>query len=382
MPERRDYYEVLGIPRTASADEVKQAYRRLARAYHPDVNRDNQKAAEEKFKELSEAYEVLADSEKRQRYDRLGFPGVQSDFGPGGFTWQNFTHAGDLEDLFANNPLFQQLFGSLLGGGMFGGMSRGMNQGQSVEVSLRLPLSAALTGANPTLNIPHAGACPDCRGTGARDGTALETCATCQGHGQVQRVLRQGGAQFVTVTTCPTCRGQGRRILEKCRRCHGSGRVESMRHLEVAVPPGVDSGTVLRLPGQGMEAVGRGPPGDLFVHIELERDPHVERDGTRAYAEVTIPVRVALFGGEIDLHLFGRTLRLKVPPGTQPEREFRFKGEGFPRFGGGGRGDLLVTAHVELPRSLTSRQKQLLEEALPEEGEPAPRRPSIFNRRG
>lgn len=380
MADRRDYYEVLGVARTASPEEIKQAYRRLAREYHPDMNPENKKAAEEKFKELSEAYEVLADTEKRRRYDTMGFSGVQSDFGPEGFTWQNFTHAGDLEDLLGSNPVFQQLFGNLMGGGLFPGMQSGPVQGRNVEVSLRLPLAAALVGARPTLDIPHSGPCPDCHGTGARDGTAFETCPECHGRGQVQRVLRQGRTQFMTVGVCPTCRGRGRRILEKCPRCRGSGHVDSHLHLEVTVPPGVDHGSVLRLPGQGFEADGGLPPGDLFVHIELEPDPHVRREGTRAFTEVTVPLRLALLGGEVDVKVLGRTLRLKVPAGTQPEREFRFKGEGFPRFGGGGRGDLFVTLHIELPHSLTGRQRQLVEEAFPEEG--PSRRGSIFGRRG
>ena len=379
MAERRDYYEVLGVPHTATADDIKQAYRRLARTYHPDMNRENPKAAEEKFKELSEAYEVLADGEKRRRYDAMGFSGVEGDFGPGGFTWQNFTHAGDLQDLFGNSPIFQQLFGNLLGGSLFGAIPRGPVSGRNVEVAIRLPLEAALTGARPTLEIPHSGPCPPCGGTGARDGTAFDPCPECHGRGQVQRVLHQGRAQFVTVTVCPACRGRGRRIREKCPRCRGSGMLESMRTLEVSVPPGVDNGTVLRLPGQGMEGIGRAPPGDLFVQVELLPDAHVQREGNRAFTEVTVPLRLALLGGETDVKVFQRTLRLKIPPGTQPEREFRFRGEGFPRFGGGGRGDLFVTLHVELPHTLSSRQRSMLEEALPEEG--SVRRGSIFGRR-
>ncbi len=381
MAERRDYYDVLGVQRTATPDEIKQAYRKLARAYHPDMNRENTKAAEEKFKELSEAYEVLADTEKRRRYDAMGFSGVESDFGPQGFTWQNFTHAGDLEDLFGSSPVFQQLFGNLLGGGgLFAGVPQGPVQGRNVEVSIRLPLAAALSGARPTLEIPHGGPCPDCDGTGARNGTAFDTCPQCHGRGQVQQAVRQGRTQFVTVTICPMCGGRGRRIKEKCPRCRGSGHVESLRHLEVAVPPGVDTGTVLRLPGQGMESSGGAPPGDLFVHVELEPDARFRREGTRAFTDLTIPLRLALLGGEVDVRALGHTLRLKVPSGTEPEREFRMKGEGFPRFGGGGRGDLFVTVHVEIPHSLTGRQKQLIEEAFPEEA--APRRGSFFGRRG
>src|SRR5438445_9534569 len=187
---KRDYYDVLGVPRTAQGDEIKTAYRRLARQYHPDMNKDNPKIAEEKFKELSEAYEVLADAEKRQRYDQMGHAGVQTDFGPQGFTWQNFTHVNDLEDLLGSNPFFEQLLQQGFGGDLFGSARRrrtGVPQrGSDIEVAVHLPLSAAVTGAEPTIEVPHTGRCEDCKGTGAKNGTALETCPECEGRGQIR----------------------------------------------------------------------------------------------------------------------------------------------------------------------------------------------------
>src|SRR5271170_4744055 len=275
---KRDYYEVLGVPKTASADEVKSAYRRLARQYHPDVAKEDPKAAEAKFKEISEAYEVLADPEKRRNYDQRGFEAVQSDFGPGGFTWQNFTHAGDLEDLLGNNPLFQQLFGGFMGGTV--GRS---NRGGDVEVAVRFPLRAAVEGDRPTIEVPQNGPCPDCHGTGAKDGTALKTCTECGGSGQVRRTRSRGYTQFVSVGQCPRCHGTGQQILEKCPTCEGSGRRRSVERIEVAVPPGMEDGSVLRIPGHGGPGIDGGRAGDLFVQVLFEPSDHIRREGTEAF---------------------------------------------------------------------------------------------------
>ncbi|MGI0140105.1 MAG: molecular chaperone DnaJ [Thermoplasmata archaeon] len=375
---RRDFYEVLGVAKSASPDEVKQAYRRLAREHHPDMNRDNPKAAEEKFKELSEAYEVLADPERRRRYDEAGFSAAESDFGPQGFTWQNFTHQGDLEDLLGSSPIFQQLFGNLLGNAqVFGG--GGVMPGRHVEVAIRLPLKVVRTGAQSVLSVPHAAPCPDCKGTGARGGTAFETCAQCHGRGQVQQVLRQGRSQFVTVGVCPVCRGSGRRIRERCKTCKGRGQTESMRRIEVQIPAGVDNGTRLRLAGQGVASPNGGPTGDLYVRVEIEETPGFRREGPNLYSETVIPLATALLGGEVPVRTLAGEALVKIPAGTQPDREFRVKGEGVPRFGGGSPGDLFVTAHIEIPRALNSRQRELVEEALG--GESAARRGSLFGRR-
>ncbi|HXW66617.1 MAG TPA: J domain-containing protein [Thermoplasmata archaeon] len=379
---KRDYYEVLGLAKTASPEEIKQAYRRLARQYHPDVAKENPKAAEEKFKELSEAYEVLADPEKRRRYDAQGFGAVESDFGPGGFTWQNFTHAGDLEDLLGSSALFQQLFGSF--GSPFGGM-RGVpsNRGSDIEVAVRLPLAAAVDGAQPTIEIPKIGPCPDCRGTGARGGTALETCPECGGSGQVRRVRRSGYTQLITVGECPKCHGSGRRILEKCPTCGGSGRQRSVERLEVTVPAGIEDGAVLRIPGHGGGGFDGGRAGDLFVQVLFEPADHLRREGLDAYTETTVPLAVAIFGGEVTIPTIEGQAVLTIPAGTQPEAQLRMRGRGFPRFRGGGRGDIYVTVHVEIPRSLSSHQREALREALGDGGTaPGGRREGFFRRHG
>jgi len=374
---KRDYYEVLGVPKTASPDEIKSAYRRLARQYHPDVAKDDPKAAEAKFKEISEAYEVLADEQKRKNYDQRGFDAVQGDFGPQGFTWQNFTHAGDLEDLLGSNPLFQQLFGNFMGA-----PTSRLQRGSDVEVAVRLPLKAAVEGAHPTLEVPIVGPCPDCRGTGARDGTAFEVCPECGGSGQVRRTRSRGYTQFITVGQCPTCRGSGRKILERCPTCGGSGRRRTVEHIEVTVPPGMEDGGVLRIPGHGGQGVDGDRPGDLYVQVIFEPSDHIHREGTEAFTEATVPLGVALLGGVANVRTIEGQAELKVPAGTQPETQFRMRGLGFPRFRGSSRGDLVVTLHVEIPRSLSGHEKELVREAL---GAPAPtattRRDSFFRRR-
>ena len=380
MP-KRDYYEVLGVPKTASADEIKGAYRRLARQYHPDVAKENPKTAEEKFKEVSEAYEILADTEKRQRYDQLGFSGVASDFGPSGFTWQNFTHVGDLEDLLGSSPLFQQFFGGF--GSPFGGGRRGgRTRGRDVELTLRLPLSAAVHGAHPTIDVPHTGPCPDRRGTGARDGTAYETCPECHGEGQVRRVQARGFSQLLTIGECPRCHGSGRKILSPCAACDGSGQRSTVEKIELTVPPGVDDGAVLRVPGHGTGGTRGGPSGDLFVQLEFEPLDHVRRDGKDAYSETTVPLATALLGGEVTIPTVEGHANLKIPPGTQPETPFRLRGEGFPAYPGSHRGDFIVIVHVEIPRSLSGHEKELLREAFgPAARSSNSRRESLFRRR-
>jgi len=361
---KRDYYEVLGVPKTATEDEIRQAYRRLARQYHPDVAKENPKVAEEKFKEFSEAYEVLADTEKRQKYDQMGFAGVETDFGPGGFNWQNFTHMGDLEDLLGASPLFQQVFAGFgmpfRGGGRTGGTYRGSD----VEVTIRLPLLAAVQGAHPTVEVPHTGPCADCRGTGARNGTALETCSECRGEGQVRRVQNRGYTQLITIAECPRCHGLGQRVLEKCPTCGGNGRTTTVERIELTVPPGVDDGSVLRVPGHGTVGSRGGRSGDLFVQVVLEPSADFRREGTDLFSETTVPLAVALLGGEVEVATIEGRAALKIPAGTQPETQFRMRGHGFPRFRGSSRGDQIVTVHVEVPRSLSGREKELLREAL------------------
>ncbi len=380
MP-KRDYYEVLGVPKGATADEVKSAYRRLARQYHPDVSKENPKVAEEKFKELSEAYEVLVDPTKRARYDQLGFSGIETEFGPGGFTWQNFTHAGDLEDLFASSPLFQQLFeGFGMPSGGLGARERG--RGSDTEMTVRLPISAAVHGARPTVEVPRARPCTECDGTGAKDGTAVEVCSTCGGQGQVRRVQNRGYTQLISIGECPRCHGTGRRIVEKCPTCKGAGTTSTVEKLELDVPAGIEDGAVLRVPGHGRAGRAGGRPGDLYVHVVFDPPSAIRRAGQDGFSETTVPLSVALLGGQVTVPTLDGKADLQIPAGTQPETQFRLRGHGFPRLRGSTRGDLLVTVHVEIPRALSGKERDRLRLAL---GEPEPtaetRRESFFHRR-
>jgi len=364
---KRDYYDVLGVPRGATLDEIKTAYRRLARQHHPDMNRANPKAAEEKFKELSEAYEVLADADKRTQYDQFGFPGVEPNFGPQGFTWQNFTHAGDLEDLLGSSPFFRDLFGGGLGGDFSDPRRRASGipfRGSDIEINVRLPVSAAVTGAEPVLEVPGRVSCTTCHGTGARDGTALEICPECEGRGQVRRSQNRGFSQLITIMACTMCHGTGRRIREPCPVCDGTGTLEQVRRIKVSVPPGIEDGAVLRLARQGGPAPADGPPGDLFVQIQFEPTAGISRDGQNAITEIEIALADALFGSEVRVPTITGHALLKIPAGTQPETQFRLRGEGFPRLRGQSRGDMIVTVHVELPRSLSPAQRDHLREAL------------------
>jgi molecular chaperone DnaJ len=378
---KKDYYEVLGITKTASPEEVKSAYRRLARQYHPDVAKDNPKVAEERFKEISEAYEVLANPDTRKRYDQQGFDAVEPNFGPGGFGWQNFTHQGDLEDLLSSNPFFQQLFGNL-GGGYGGRRTARLSRGSDVEVTVRLPLTAAIHGAKPQVTVPRSDLCPDCHGNGAKDGTAIETCTECHGSGQVRRIQNRGHTQLISIGECPRCHGTGQRILERCPNCHGAGRLNSSERIEVSVPPGMEDGGVLRVGGHGLQGDEGAPSGDLYVHVLFEPSEHIRREGETAYGESTIPLGVALLGGEVTVPTVDGHASLKIPVGTQPETQFRLRGNGFPRIGRSARGDLIVTVHVDIPRSLSGREKDLLREVfVAAPGAVGAKKESLFRRR-
>ncbi len=358
---KRDYYEVLGVPRNASEDEIKSAYRKLARQHHPDLNKDNPKAAEEKFKEISEAYEVLIDPEKRQRYDAVGFEGVQSDFGPGGFTWQNFHHTGDLQDILGQD-MFAQFFGRQgassifdLLGGSYG--ARSPQRARDLEATLSVSLQDLVSGTNKEIELVRREACPRCNGTGAEKGTKVETCPDCHGTGQVHRAVERGYTRMISITECSTCGGTGKRILKKCVDCGGSGEIRRRRVLNLRIPPGLDDGTVLRLAGEG-ERGRDGRSGDLFVRVDIRRDPRFHREGRTIWTEITIELAQALLGDKVKIPTLGGTALLTVPPGTQPEATLRLRGEGLPPPGGGARGDYLVRVHVHLPESLSDSQKE------------------------
>ncbi|MFB3897466.1 MAG: molecular chaperone DnaJ [bacterium] len=362
MAAKRDYYEVLGLSKTASVDEIKKTYRKMAMQYHPDRNPGN-KEAEEKFKEASEAYEVLSDQEKRQRYDAYGHEGVRSTFSPGGFTWQDFHHFGDISDIFGD---IEDIFGL---GSIFGGRTgrgrRGIRRGADLQYELEVTLNEAATGVEKKIEIPRHESCTECRGTGAKSGTSPQTCPTCNGTGQ-QR-FSQGF--FTLAQPCSRCRGQGTIITDPCPKCKGSGLIEQTRSLSVKVHPGVDTGVRLRIRGEGEAAPGGGQPGDLYVLINVKPHPVFERHENELVCQVPISFTQAVIGAEIQVPTLDGKVSMKVPAGTPSHKVFRLRGKGIPDLHGQGIGDLHVQVTVEVPTKLTAKQKEILIEFAKSRGE-------------
>ena len=340
---KRDYYEVLGVDRGASEADVKKAYRRLAMKYHPDRNSGDEQA-EEKFKEASEAYEVLSDQEKRAGYDRFGHAAVDGSAGASTF------NADDIGDIFG------EVFGDIFGGGARG--RRAARRGADLQYVLDLTLEQAVGGDTVEIRVPTLAVCDDCDGTGAKRGTAPTTCPECDGRGQIR--VSQGF--FSLQQTCSRCRGSGRVILDPCRTCGGRGRVERRKTLSVKVPPGVDSGDRVRLSGEGEAGMQGAPPGDLYVQMRVAEHPIFTRDGTDLYCEVPLAFADAALGGEIEVPTLDGRVKLKVPSETQTGKLFRLRGRGAPSVRGGLGGDLLCRVVVETPVRLSDQQKDLLRE--------------------
>ena len=349
---KRDYYEVLGVGRGAGEQEIKSAYRRLAVKYHPDKNPGNAEA-EERFKEAAEAYSVLSDPEQRARYDRFGHAGVSGASGAGaGWGAQGF---GGIEDILGD--LFG--FGDVFGAGRAGARTRGGAQrGADLRYDLELSLEDAARGMTAQLRIPRLEACDACAGTGAAKGTHPETCQACGGAGQVR--YQQGF--FSVARTCNNCRGQGRVIKTPCEVCRGQGRVEREKSLEVKIPAGVETGSRLRIAGEGEGGAHGGPAGDLYVVIRVKEHEQFERQGSNLYSSVPVSFAQAALGAEITVQTLEGQEQLKIPAGTQTGTVFRLKGHGMPVLGGRGRGDLFVAVTVVTPRTLTREQRRLLEQ--------------------
>ncbi len=341
---KRDFYEVLGLEKGASEADIKKAYRRLAMKYHPDRNPDDPKA-DDKFKEATEAYEVLGDAEKREAYNRFGHAGVDPNgMGAGGF---GAAGAGNFSDIFSD------VFGDIFGGG---GARSSVQRGADLRYNLELDLEQAVAGDAIEIRIPVAQACDDCDGTGARKGTSPVTCPDCNGMGQVR--VTQGF--FSLQQTCPRCRGAGQIIQDPCRSCGGQGRVERSKTLAVKVPPGVDTGDRIRLAGEGEAGFNNGPPGDLYVQIMVREHPIFTREGRNLYCEVPISFVDAALGGEIEVPTLTGRVKLKIPAETQSGRLFRLRGKGVTPVRGGPAGDLMCRVQVETPVRLTEEQKKLL----------------------
>lgn len=352
---KRDYYEVLGVSRDATEAELKSAYRRLALQYHPDRNPDDPEA-ENRFKEASEAYAVLADPEKRRAYDRFGFEGVGAGAGMGGAP--DFGDFGGFGDLF--NDLFGEIFGT-----RGTGRRRGRGQrGADLRYNLEIELSDVLTGLEPKIQIPKMRPCNRCRGSGARPGTGPTICGRCQGSGQM--IFQQGF--FRISRPCDACGGAGEVVRERCPECRGSGRIEGQQTLQVKIPPGIEDGTRLRVPGEGEAGVAGGPPGDLYVVVNVRPHPMFVRDGSDLHCEVPVPFVQAALGGEIEVPSLEGKVKMRIPEGTQSGRVFRLRGKGVPMLGSEVRGDQLVRIFVEVPTKLTARQRELLEQFAKESG--------------
>ena len=363
---KRDYYEVLEVNRNASETEIKKAYRRLAIQYHPDKN-PGDKEAENKFKELSEAYAILSDPQKRATYDQFGHVGVN---GAGGFSGGGFDFGG---------AHFEDIFGDIFGD-IFSGGSRRSNRGQpgdDLRYNLTISFEEAAFGTEKKLQLPRKQTCDTCHGSGARPGTEAQTCPTCHGAGQVR--YQQG---FFTMTRpCPNCRGEGKIITDPCPDCKGAGQVKQKRTLSLKVPAGVDNGTRLKLNNEGESGTHGGPPGDLYVIISVEEHPIFKRDGQNIVCEVPISFVQATLGCNLEIPTLEGKITLKVPAGTQTGKIFKLSGKGIVSLQGYSRGDQLVVLKVEVPTKLKARQRELLEEFAKESGDDIhPQRKGFFDK--
>ena len=350
MSSKRDYYEVLSVSRTANEQELKSAYRRLAVKYHPDKNPDDA-SAEEKFKEAAEAYSVLSDPEQRRRYDRFGHAGVSSSAGSGNWGAPGF---GGIEDILGD--LFG--FGDVFGGARGGGRRSSAQRGADLRYDLEITLEDAAKGLTAQLRIPRLETCETCNGNGAKAGTQPENCSVCSGTGQVR--YQQGF--FSVARTCHVCRGAGRVVKDPCETCNGAGRVEREKQLEVKIPAGVETGSRLRVSGEGESGVQGGAPGDLYVVIHVAEHEQFQRQGSNLYEAVPLSFAQAALGADIMVNTLDGEEKLKIPMGTQTGTTFRLRGKGMPALGGRGKGDLFVSVTVMTPTSLTREQRRLLEQ--------------------
>ena len=350
MPDKRDYYETLGVPRDASQDDIKKAFRDLARKYHPDVNKAED--AEEKFKEINEAYGILSDAEKRASYDRYGFSGVNT---------QGMPNYGDM-DL---SDLFETLFG--FGGmGGFGGSSRGRSQrnaprrGADVSGRVRLSFEEAIFGVEKEVEVTRNERCSVCSGSGAEPGTQPITCKTCNGSGEVRQVQQTFLGSMVQVGTCPTCGGRGKMIESPCRNCRGSGLERMTRKLKVKIPAGVDNGNQIRMVGEGEPGTNGGPHGNYYLEIDIAPHKFFKRSGNDILLDLNINMAQAALGDEITVPTVDGDVKLRIPPGTQPGRTFKLKEKGVPILNSKDRGNEMVTVNVAIPANLTKEQEELL----------------------
>ena len=370
---KRDYYEVLGVGKNASDDEIKKAFRTLALKYHPDrVPHEKKKEAEERFKEISEAYEVLSDPQKRPNYDQYGHAGVESAFKQGGFTWQDFHHFDDLKDIFGGFDLSDLFRGFGFDTDMFGssgGESRRgrARRGRDLEYEVEIEFEDAAFGCEKTITIPRHETCEICDGSGAKPGSKKEACRTCGGAGQI----RQSSGFFTMTQTCPKCGGEGHVIKTPCTACGGSGRTRVRRNIKVKIPSGVDSGMRLRVTGEGEAGERSSRRGDLYVLIRVKPHEIFERHENDIYCEVPVSFPAAVFGSEVNVPTLEGRVKMKIPTGTQSGKVFRLRGKGIASLHDSSRGDELVKIQVETPTNLTAEQARALKEFARVSGEDA-----------
>lgn len=355
MAAKRDFYEVLGLSKGASVDEIKKAYRKLAKKYHPDLNPGN-KEAEAKFKEVNEAYEVLSDSDKKARYDQFGHAGVDPSYGGGTYTGGNpFGDDFDLGDIF----------GSFFGGGFGGGFSsrrraNAPRRGSDCEVRVYISFEEAAKGCKKNVSYRVIEKCMDCNGSGAAKGTSKKTCPTCHGTGQSKVTQRTPFGVIQTARTCERCRGTGEIIENPCRKCSGTGRIQSNKKVEVNIPAGIDNGQILNVSNHGNAGVNGGPSGDLHVYINVQPHSIFERKGFDIWCEIPITFVQAALGAEVTVPTIDGKVRYNIHEGTQPGDVFKLRGKGVERLGGRGRGDQFVKVNIEVPKNLSQKQKEIL----------------------
>lgn len=359
MPEqKRDYYEVLGVSKGASDDEIKKAYRKLAKKYHPDMN-PGDKEAEAKFKEVNEAYSVLSDEQKRARYDQFGHAGVDPNYGAGG-------PGGGFGGFDMGDIDLGDIFGSFFGGGGFGGFGgggarrNGPQKGESLRANLTITFEEAAFGCEKEINLNRTEECDECHGSGCQPGTTAETCPDCRGTGVVRVQQRTGGFAFSSTAACTRCRGTGKIIHSPCKSCGGSGSVKKSKRITVTIPAGIDDGQAVSLRGQGNAGKNGGPAGDLIVGVRVKPHPQFRRDGTTVLYEQPVTFFQAAMGAELEIPTIDGKVKYTLPAGTQTGTTFRLRGKGIPELRGRGRGDQYVTIRVQVPTSMNAEQKEAL----------------------
>ncbi len=357
MADKRDYYEILGVSKSSTPDEIKKAYRKLAKKHHPDVNSGN-KESEHKFKEANEAYEVLSNQEKKSRYDQFGHAGVDPNGFSGGGGFGDFGGFGDIFDTF-------------FGGSGFGSSSqrRGPKKGRDIRTEVELTFEESAFGVEKEVSIFKMEGCDSCEGTGAKQGTKVETCKVCNGTGEIKQNQRTPFGQFINVKACDNCHGEGKIIIEPCKVCHGNGKVRRSKKIKVNIPPGIDDGQTVSLRGEGDYGESGGMPGDLYIYVHVKPHSIFKRQGTDVICEIPITFVDASLGAEIEVPTLDGKVKYSIHEGTQSGTVFRLKNKGINHVRGYGRGDQYVKVFVEVPKNLKARQKELLKEFAEIDGE-------------